>query len=80
MKIAFEGYLNGSDENEYPVMEDLEEKYGFKMSKDAMRNAAGWGYEVSFQLMLDTETGDVEIVGCDGFQIDKTKKLKEMKS
>ena len=78
MKIPFTGYANVSDESEYDLIEGLQDKYGFKLTDKAFENAANWGYEIAFQLVLDTETGDVEIVGCDGYLIDKTKKL-EMK-
>ena len=39
----------------------------------------GGGSEVSVQCEFDIMTGDVEIVGCEGFLIDKTKKLVEAK-
>lgn len=75
MKIPFTGYTHIGKEDAFYQIDEVCEKHGIEMTKVIEENASYWGYEFSLQCELDTETGLVEVVGFDGFQIDKTKKL-----
>lgn len=75
MKIPFTGYAHVSKEDAVWAIDEVCKKHGVKLSEEAEHASMYWGYEISFQCELDTETGSVEIIGCDGFLIDKSKKL-----
>jgi len=78
-KITFTGYLHCSKEDAIDRIGMVLDKEDLYVPEEILRKAAWWGEEVSVQCEFDIMTGDVEIVGCEGFLIDKTKKLVEAK-
>lgn len=71
-KVSFTGYVNASKEDMAYDLEKVYKDAGF-VAPDGELDM--YAYEVSLQCELDTETDNVEIIGCNGFLIDKTKKL-----
>lgn len=75
MKISFTGYAHVSKEDAEYKIKSICDNRNIKMSDNAREFAMYWGYDIPLQCELDIETGNVDIIGCDGFLIDKTKKL-----
>jgi hypothetical protein len=72
MKIAFTDYVHSSKEDMAYTLEEVYKKAGLEAPEGELDMYA---FEISLQCELDTETDRVEIIGCDGYLIDKTKKL-----
>lgn len=76
MKIPFVDYLHGSKEDMCYTLEEVYKKAGLEAPDGELDMYA---YEISIQCVLDTDTNQVEIVGCEGYLIDRTKKLELVK-
>jgi hypothetical protein len=56
-------YLHGDKDSNYEKAEEL------GLSEKAIENFAYFGYEVEFDVELDTDTGDTKILTVDGHKV-----------
>lgn len=64
MKERYTDYLHGNKELNWH-----RGKYEFKLDDKALRSFVGALYEVEFDLELDTETGEIMILGVNGVEL-----------
>jgi hypothetical protein len=62
-KMIVKGYLHGDKGPDYEQAEEI------GLSEEATQEFVGWGYEVEFDLEVETKTGKTKIVAVNGHML-----------
>jgi len=65
-KIEWTTYLNSNKEDNYAMVEEIEDEYNIKLPEDAVQNLIYCLYEVTFNLEIDPKTGKYKIIDVKG--------------
>ena len=58
--VVVKGYLHGSKESDYEQAQEI------GLSEQATKEFIGWGYEIEFDLEVNTKTGQTKIIAVNG--------------
>jgi hypothetical protein len=61
--MIVKGYLHGDKRSDYEQAEEI------GLSEEATQEFVGWGYEVEFDLEVETKTGKTKIIAVNGHKL-----------
>lgn len=61
--MVVKGYLHGDKESDYGQADEI------GLSEEATKEFVGWGYEIEFDLEVNTKTGNTKIIAVNGHKL-----------